>query len=92
MTTPYNLSTDYAELYRLIQNGQTLVGFVEKKPELVSIVKFYDGSILIGIKPDGHAFLMPDNPIFPEEDPKEAFFKEFFATCKSLNLKFIKPD
>lgn len=94
MKTPYTLSTDYAELFELIQDGSVIAGFVTTEKytdDIARIRKRSDGDYTLGVR--GHEYL--SLPVYWRDFP-EGYLgnteKEAFAIiCESVNLRWIKP-
>ena len=81
MKTPYTLSTDYSELFDLIQDGTVYMGFAEHSPRIkhfaAIIFKSEHGYI---IRSEHGAGIHPDSGR-----------QSFVAMCESVNIKWIKP-
>lgn len=88
----YSLSTDYAELFRLICAGHIAVGFVDYRfnpgdePPMRDVVQIRrDGefSILIGARGISYG------SIYPFQSRHGSEREVFIATCQAINLAFI---
>lgn len=78
MKTPYTLSTDYAELFDLIQDGTHYLGISNEGP--VVVYKLAGGYRITS--QDIIRYLQGrDNPTF----------QDFERICQQTNLKWIKP-
>lgn len=78
MKTPYTLSTDYAELFELIQDGTHYLGIVGYKP---AVVYKHEGSYCIASEDIIRYLYERDKPTF----------QDFERICKQTNLRWIVP-
>lgn len=78
MKTPYTLSTDYAELFRLIQDGTVFFGMMKHLNQDIPATIF---------KKDGY-WIDSEFGAFKNEKITQ---EQFAAMCQSVNLRWIKP-
>lgn len=91
----YKLSRNYAELFKLLCSGQTLVGFVDfdrNDPtappvrDVTKIIRHAEFDILFGVR---GTIYWSIHPSIREDEPDE--LKAFVAACEKTNLEWIKP-
>jgi hypothetical protein len=79
MKTPYTLSTDYAELFDLIQDETAIAGICEYKEN-------HDSPALI-FKKEGY-WIDSKNPVSFHENSSKAHFE---MMCEHYKVRWIKP-
>ena len=94
MTTPYNLSTDYEGLFALLQQGNTIVGFVQSDryvDDVVKIQRFENGTIRLMARGIEYSSLPDYWREFPKAYGTGTEIEAFRSVCESVNLKWVKP-
>lgn len=84
MKTPYALSTDYALLFELIQDGSHcfgLLGYKQAKCDDPAVVYKYEGGYCIASNEIIRYLPARDNPTL----------QDFERICKQTNLRWIVP-